>query len=95
MIEEVFNLFDTDGQQQLDEDELASAIFALGFSQNDHVKVEMLLYKCCSIYQGDTTHTKLVSDFGRTYLMETVCQSQSLSLSLSHSLTHSLKNQQQ
>ncbi len=39
MIVEVFNLFDTDGQQQLDEDELASAIFALGFSQNDHVQV--------------------------------------------------------
>jgi hypothetical protein len=39
MIEEVFNLFDTDGQQQLDEEELASAIFALGFSQNGHLEV--------------------------------------------------------
>ena len=39
MIEEVFELFDTDGQHQLDEDELASAIFALGFSQHDHMKV--------------------------------------------------------
>jgi hypothetical protein len=39
MIREVFDLFDTDGQQQLDEEELASAIFALGFSQNDHVQV--------------------------------------------------------
>ncbi len=39
MIEEVFNLFDTDGQQQLDEEELASAIFALGFSQKGHVEV--------------------------------------------------------
>ncbi len=39
LIEEVFNLFDTDGQQQLDEEELASAIFALGISQNDHSKV--------------------------------------------------------
>ncbi len=39
VIEEVFKLFDTDGQHQLDEGELASAIYALGFSQNDHVKV--------------------------------------------------------
>jgi hypothetical protein len=39
MIEEVFNLFDTDGQQQLDEEELASAIFALGLSQNGHLEV--------------------------------------------------------
>ncbi len=39
MIEEIFNLFDTDGEQQLDEDELAAAIFAMGFSQCDHVQV--------------------------------------------------------
>ncbi len=39
MIKEIFNLFDTDGQQQLDEEELASAIFAMGFSQNDHLQV--------------------------------------------------------
>ncbi len=39
LIEEVFNLFDTDGQQQLDEEELASAIFTLGFSQNSHMKL--------------------------------------------------------
>jgi Ca2+-binding EF-hand superfamily protein len=39
LIKEIFNLFDTDGQQQLDEEELASAIFALGFSQHDHVQV--------------------------------------------------------
>jgi hypothetical protein len=44
MIEEVFNLFDTDGQQQLDEDELASAIFALGFSQNGHFEVEAKIF---------------------------------------------------
>ncbi len=39
MIRDVFNLFDTDGQQQLDEEELAAAIFAMGFSQHDHVQV--------------------------------------------------------
>ncbi len=39
MIEEIFNLFDTDGEQQLDEEELAAAVFAMGFSQHDHVQV--------------------------------------------------------
>ncbi len=39
MIETIFNLFDTDGEQQLDEEELAAAIFAMGFSQHDHVQV--------------------------------------------------------
>jgi hypothetical protein len=43
MIEEVFNLFDTDGQQQLDEEELAAAIFALGFSQTGHFEVSFWL----------------------------------------------------
>jgi hypothetical protein len=38
LIEEIFNLFDTDGQKQLDEEELASAIFAMGFSQHGHVQ---------------------------------------------------------
>jgi Ca2+-binding EF-hand superfamily protein len=42
MIEEIFNLFDTDGQHQLDEEELASAIFALGFSQKGHVQVKQM-----------------------------------------------------
>ncbi len=42
LIEEIFNLFDTDGQQQLDEEELASAIFALGFSQQGHVQVKQI-----------------------------------------------------
>ncbi len=32
MMTEVFNLFDTDGEQQLDEEELAAAVFAMGFS---------------------------------------------------------------
>jgi hypothetical protein len=32
-VKEVFELFDTDGQIELDEDELASAVYALGFSQ--------------------------------------------------------------
>ena len=50
LIEEIFNLFDTDGQQQLDEEELASAIFALGFSQHGHVQViEYILL--CSLFQ--------------------------------------------
>lgn len=39
-IKEVFELFDTDGQHQLDEEELACAIYTLGFSQNGHVQVE-------------------------------------------------------
>ena len=43
MIEEIFNLFDTDGQKQLDEEELASAIFALGFSQHGHLEVLLLV----------------------------------------------------
>ena len=36
MIQEVFHLFDTDGQGQLEEKELAGAIFAMGFSTNNH-----------------------------------------------------------
>jgi Ca2+-binding EF-hand superfamily protein len=36
MIREVFDLFDTDGEGQLDEAELASAIFAMGFSSHNH-----------------------------------------------------------
>jgi hypothetical protein len=43
LIREVFELFDTDGEQQLDEEELASAIFAMGFSQHGHAEV------CCEI----------------------------------------------
>ena len=39
LIREVFELFDTDGEQQLDEEELASAIFAMGFCQNGHEQV--------------------------------------------------------
>ena len=39
MIEEVFNLFDTDGQQQLDEEELACAICAMGFCQTGYAEV--------------------------------------------------------
>jgi hypothetical protein len=39
MIEEVFNLFDTDGMQQLDEEELACAICAMGFCQTDYAQV--------------------------------------------------------
>jgi hypothetical protein len=39
MIKEVFELFDTDGQHQLDEEELALAIYTLGFSQNRHFQV--------------------------------------------------------
>ena len=35
MIREVFNLFDTDGEGQLDEVELASAIFTMGFSSQN------------------------------------------------------------
>jgi hypothetical protein len=42
MIKDVFELFDTDGDQQLDEDELARAIHTLGFSQNGHVQVAFL-----------------------------------------------------
>jgi hypothetical protein len=45
MIKEVFELFDTDGQQQLDEEELACAIYTLGFSQNGHIQVGFLLIK--------------------------------------------------
>ena len=59
LIEEVFNLFDTDGQQQLDEEELASAIFALGFSQNGHMKV-MTIGNCVFGYRLGLT-PKLVS----------------------------------
>ena len=39
MIREVFNLFDTDGEGQLDEAELASAIFTMGFSSHNHVEM--------------------------------------------------------
>ena len=39
MIEEVFNLFDTDGQQQLDVDELSCAICAMGFCQTGYGEV--------------------------------------------------------
>jgi hypothetical protein len=39
LIKEIFNLFDTDGEQQLDEEELAAAVFAMGFSQHNHVQV--------------------------------------------------------
>jgi len=39
MIREVFDLFDTDGQQQLDEEELACALSAMGFSQTGHVEM--------------------------------------------------------
>ncbi len=39
IVKEVFELFDTDGQNELDEDELASAVFALGFSQENHHEV--------------------------------------------------------
>jgi Ca2+-binding EF-hand superfamily protein len=41
MIKEVFELFDTDGEQQLDEEELALAIYTLGFSQTNHVQVSV------------------------------------------------------
>jgi hypothetical protein len=44
MIKEVFELFDTDGQHQLDEEELALAIFTLGFSQHHHVQVGLECY---------------------------------------------------
>ena len=39
MIKEVFDLFNTDGQGGLEEDELASAIFAMGFSTSGHHKL--------------------------------------------------------
>ena len=39
MIQDVFHLFDTAGQGQLDEKELAGAIFAMGFSTNNHHKM--------------------------------------------------------
>jgi Ca2+-binding EF-hand superfamily protein len=45
MIKEVFELFDTDGQQQLDEEELSLAIYTLGFSQTSHVQVVCLYHK--------------------------------------------------
>jgi hypothetical protein len=44
-IKEVFELFDTDGQHQLDEEELACAIYTLGFSQKGHVQVVFLHFK--------------------------------------------------
>ncbi len=44
LIREVFELFDTDGEQQLDEEELASAIFAMGFSQHSHAEVCIALF---------------------------------------------------
>ncbi len=39
IVEDVFELFDTDGQHELDEEELASALYALGFSQEGHFEV--------------------------------------------------------
>jgi Ca2+-binding EF-hand superfamily protein len=39
IVKEVFELFDTDGQNELDEEELASALYALGFSQEGHFEV--------------------------------------------------------
>jgi hypothetical protein len=54
MIKEVFDLFDTDGQHQLDEEELALAIYTLGFSQNRHVQVGGL--PCAAVANGRTTH---------------------------------------
>lgn len=45
MIKEVFELFDTDGQNQLDEEELARAIFTLGFSHKGHLQVVFLHFK--------------------------------------------------
>ena len=44
LIREVFELFDTDGEQQLDEEELASAIFAMGFCQHGHAEVLCALF---------------------------------------------------
>ena len=44
LIREVFELFDTDGEQQLDEAELASAIFAMGFCQHGHAEVLCALF---------------------------------------------------
>jgi hypothetical protein len=52
MIKEVFDLFDTDGQQQLDEEELAHAIYALGFSQHGHVQVHALRHEGYSFSQN-------------------------------------------
>ncbi len=52
MIKEVFDLFDTDGQHQLDEEELALAIYTLGFSQNRHVQVGGL--RCAASANGRT-----------------------------------------
>jgi Ca2+-binding EF-hand superfamily protein len=39
LVKDVFELFDTDGQNELDDEELASAIYALGFSQEGHIEV--------------------------------------------------------
>ena len=39
MIREVFELFDTDGEGKLQEDELASALFAMGISTRNHHKM--------------------------------------------------------
>ncbi len=39
LIKEIFELFDTDGNFLLDEEELALAIYSLGFSQTRHVQV--------------------------------------------------------
>ena len=43
MLKEVFQLFDTDGKGQLGEKELASAIFAMGFSTQQHHKMAKTL----------------------------------------------------
>ncbi len=39
LIQEVFELFDTNGEGQLDEEELGSAMFALGFCQRGRAEV--------------------------------------------------------
>ncbi len=44
LVKEVFELFDTDGQNELDEDELALAVYALGFSQEDYSEVPFTNY---------------------------------------------------
>ena len=59
MVEEVFNLFDTDGQQQLDVEELACAICAMGFCQTGYTEVILFLAnqdfdKKCLVFCADT-----------------------------------------
>ncbi len=43
IVKEVFELFDTDGQNELDEVELASALYALGFSQEHYLEVTLTM----------------------------------------------------